>query len=112
MAKTTIVLHSESLGRGSDELGKTLTGSFLRKIWASGKKPDTIIFYNAAVHLLIEKSSVLDALSGLSKAGVDIVACKTCLGFYDIENKIVIGRATDMTEIVSLLMASDTVITP
>ena len=49
MTKTTIILHSESLGRGSDELGKTMTGSFLRKLWASDKKPDTIIFYNSAV---------------------------------------------------------------
>ncbi len=64
MTKTTMILHSESLGRGSDELGKTMTGAFLRKLWASAKKPDTIIFYNSAVHLLTDKSSVLDALTG------------------------------------------------
>ena len=112
MTKTIILLHSESLGRGSDELGKTMTGSFLRKLLASDKKPDTIIFYNSAVHLLTDKSSVLDALSGLTKAGVDLVACQTCIGFYEIEKKIVVGRIVDMTEIVSILMKSDTVITP
>ena len=112
MMKTTIILHSESLGRGSDELGKTMTGSFLRKLWASDKKPDTIIFYNSAVHLLTNKSSVLDSLSGLSKAGVDLVACQTCIGFYEIEKNIVIGRIVEMQEIVSILMKSDKVITP
>jgi len=112
MTKTTIILHSEFLGRGSDELGKTMTGSLLRKLWASDKKPDTIIFYNSAVHLLTDKSSVLDALSGLTKAGVDLVACQTCIGFYEIEKKIVVGRIIDMKEIVSILMKSDTVITP
>jgi intracellular sulfur oxidation DsrE/DsrF family protein len=112
MAKTTIILHSDSLGRGSDELGKTMTGSFLRKLWASNKKPDTIIFYNSAVHLLTEKSLVLDALAGLSKAGVDLVACQTCIGFYEIEKKIVVGRIVEMAEIVSILMKSDSVITP
>lgn len=44
MAKTTIILQSDSLGRGIDELGKTLAGLYLRKLWASDKKPDTIIF--------------------------------------------------------------------
>ena len=112
MTKTTIILHSESLGRGSDELGKTMIAGFLRKLWASNKKPDTIIFYNSAVHLLTDKSSVLDALTGLSKAGVDLVACQTCIGYYEIEKNIVVGRIVDMTEIVSILMKSDTVITP
>jgi intracellular sulfur oxidation DsrE/DsrF family protein len=112
MMKTTIILHSESLGGGSDELGKTMTGSFLRKLWASAKKPDTIIFYNSAVHLLTDKSSVLDSLSGLSKAGVDLVACQTCIGFYEVEKNIVVGRIVEMQEIVSILMKSDKVITP
>jgi selenium metabolism protein YedF len=110
--KTTIILHSETLGRGSDELGKMMMGSFLRKLWASDKKPDTIVFYNSAVHLMTEKSSVLDALSGLSKAGVDLVACQTCIGFYEIEKKLVIGRISEMQEIISILMKSEKVITP
>jgi intracellular sulfur oxidation DsrE/DsrF family protein len=112
MPKTTVILHSESLGRGSDELGKTMTGSFLRKLWASTTKPETIIFYNSAVHLLTKKSSVLDALTGLSKAGVDLVACQTCIGYYEIEKKLVIGRIVEMQEIVSILMKSEKVITP
>ncbi len=112
MVKTTIILHSDSLGRGSDELGKTMTSSFLLKLWASNAKPDTIIFYNSAVNLLIEKSSVLDALFGLSKAGVDLVACQKCVGFYEIEKKIAIGRIAEMQEIVSILMKSDRTITP
>lgn len=111
MTKTTIILHSEALGRGSDELGKTMIGGFLRKLWASSKKPDTIIFYNSAVHLLTNQSLVLDALTGLSKAGVDLVACQTCIGFYEIEKNLVIGRIVDMQEIVSILMKSDRVIT-
>jgi len=44
MIKTTIILHSESLGRGSDELGKTMTGSFLRKLWASDKNQIQLFF--------------------------------------------------------------------
>ena len=112
MTKTTIILHSEVLGKGSEELGQTLMGSFLRKLWASEKKPDEIIFYNSSVLLLTEKSAVLDALNGLTKAGVDLVACRTCIGFYEIEKQLVIGRMSDMQEIISILMKSEKVITP
>jgi len=48
--KTTILLNSETLGRGDDELGKKLIGSFLSKIWMLDEKPDAIIFYNSAVY--------------------------------------------------------------
>jgi selenium metabolism protein YedF len=110
--KTTVILHNQTLGKGDDELGKTLMGSFIRKIWGVQKKPDAIIFYNSAVQLLTDTSPVLDALDGLSKQGVDLLGCKTCIGFYNIESKLAIGRMVDMQEIVSLLMKSDNVITP
>lgn len=112
MTKTAIILHSEVIGKGNDELGKTMMGGFLRKLWASDKKPETMIFYNSAVNLLTNQSAVLDALSGLSKAGVDLVACQTCIGFYEIEKKLAIGRIIDMQEVVSIIMKSDKVITP
>jgi selenium metabolism protein YedF len=112
MTKTTVILNSDSLGRGSDELGKAMTSSFLLKLRGSDKKPDTIIFYNSAVQLLVEKSPVLDSLVGLSNAGVDLVACQKCIGFYEIEKKMAIGRISEMQEIVSILMKSDKVITP
>jgi selenium metabolism protein YedF len=109
---TTIIINSQYLGKGNDDLGKTLMGSFLRKLWASDKKPDKIIFYNESIHLLTEKSAVLDALDGLSKAGVDLLACTTCVKHFQLDNKIVVGRMSDMVEIISLLMKSDRIITP
>jgi len=109
--KTTIILNSESLGRGNEKLGKQLMGSFLRKLWASGKKPDMIIFYNSAVKLLAQGSSVLDALDALSKAGVDLVACGTCVEYYKLNDKITVGRVSDMQEIVSIMLKSEKVIT-
>jgi selenium metabolism protein YedF len=109
---TTIIIKSQFLGIGNDELGNTLMGSFLRKLWASNKKPDKILFYNDGIKLLAEKSAVLDALEGLSKAGVDLVGCTTCVKYYQLDNKIVVGRMGDMVEIVSILMKSDKIITP
>lgn len=109
--RKVIVLNSETMGKGSDELGRQLMGGFLRKLWNQQTKPQAIVFYNSGVNLLVEGFSGLDALEGLSKAGVDLVACGTCCDYYDIKDKLRFGRISDMQEITSLLMSADKVIT-
>ncbi len=106
-----VVLNSDTMGKGSDELGNQLIGGFLRKLWNQQTKPRTVVFYNSGVNLLVEDFSALDALEGLFKAGVDLVACGTCCDYFDITAKIRVGRISDMQEITSLLMNADRVIT-
>ena len=110
--KTTIILNSESMGKGNDELGKKLMGSFLRKICMLDNKPDAILFYNSAVKLLAKGSSVLDALYSLSDAGVDLIACGTCVSFYELDDNIEVGRVSNMDEIVRTLQKSEKIIAP
>jgi intracellular sulfur oxidation DsrE/DsrF family protein len=109
--KKVIVLNSEGMGRGDEELGGRLLGNFLRKVWASPEKPATIVFYNSAVKLLAYGAMVSDALDGLSLAGVDLVACGTCVNHYQLSQSLAMGRVSDMQEIVELLMATEQVIT-
>lgn len=106
-----IIINSEIMGKGNEELGKILIGAFLRKLWAQEKKPDYIILYNSAVKLIAESSKVLDAMDGLYSAGVDIVACGTCIEFYQLKDNIKTGRISSMDEICTLLMQADKVIT-
>jgi len=109
--KKTIIVNSETLGSGSKELGEKLMGSFLRKLCILESKPDTIIFYNSGVKLLAKGSSVLDALDALFNAGVDIMACGTCVAYYELNDKLVVGRMSNMQEITSILLDSESVIT-
>lgn len=108
---TTIIINRETLGHGSDELGQILMGSFLRKLWASADKPQTIAFYNSGVKLLVAGSPVADALDGLAHTGVELIACGTCVKYYGLEERLGAGRISDMQEIVRKLMASEKVIT-
>ena len=105
-----IVINSETMGEGSRELGEQLMGSFLRKLIITGSKPETIIFYNAGVKLLQESSSVLDAVEALFRSGVDIVACGTCVTYYEITDKIAVGRVSNMQEIATILLDSKTAV--
>jgi len=107
----TVVINSETFGAGSDELGQQLMGSFLRKLWGLDNKPTAIIFYNSAVKLLAEGSNALEALDGLSEAGVDLIACGTCVSYFKLKDKMAVGRISDMTEIATTLLNSGTVIT-
>ena len=106
-----IIINSEFMGKGNEELGKTLTGVFLRKLWTQEKKPDAIILYNSAVKLIANGSEVLDAMDGLYSSGADILACGTCVDFYNLKNSIKTGRVSNMEEICSLLMQAEKVIT-
>lgn len=107
----TIVISNEVMGSGPEELTKTIMGSFLRKLAAEQNKPDTIVFYTAGVKLLAEGSPVLDAVDALTKAGVDMIACGTCVNYYKLADKMHVEHISDMPTIISLLMKSDVVIT-
>jgi len=106
-----VLINSEFLGRGDDELGRKLMGSFLRKIWAREPKPDRIVFYNSGVKLLAEGSGVLDAATGLIGAGVDLIACGTCVSHFKLDGKVAAGRVSNMDEIAGILVDSERVVT-
>lgn len=109
--KRLMVVNSETLGDGSSDLGEQLMGSFLRKLCQNPSKPEVILFYNSGVKLLAEGSHVLDALTVLSDAGVDLVACGTCAGFYGIKDRMAVGRISDMAEVVGRMLETEAVVT-
>ncbi len=106
-----IIINDESFGRGDEALGKRLMGAFLRKIWASPVKPETIILYNSGVKLAAMGSEVLDAMNGLHEAGIDILACGTCIDHFGLKDDLVAARISNMEEIVGFMMKKDRVLT-
>ena len=109
--KKVIIVNSESFGRGAEDLGQKLMGVFLRKLWAGEPKPVAIICYNSGVKLMAKGSNVLDALTALEEAGVDILACGTCIDYYQLEDNLQVGRISNMEEIAAMLMTADSVVT-
>jgi selenium metabolism protein YedF len=105
----TILITSHFLGHGSDELGAKLMGSFLRTLLVAEHKPDKIVFYNSGVKLLAPDSPVHDVLDELERAGVRIVACGTCVGFFGLDELIPKPRVSNMQEIVGILTTGDVV---
>ena len=106
-----VVVNSETLGDGSRSSVPSSWGRSLRKLCTTEPKPEVMLFYNSGVNLLAEGSAVLDALKTLSDAGVDLVACGTCAGYYGVSDKMVFGRISDMAEVVGQMLESEAVVT-
>lgn len=106
----TILITCNYFGRGDDELGAKLMGSFLRKLCVMEKRPERIVFYNSGVKLIAEGSDVLDALGTFADQGVELIACGTCLTHFGLLDKIAVGRKSDMQEIASVITGSDDVV--
>ncbi len=106
-----IIINSELLGKGDDELGSKLMESYIRTLTVSKDKPDYILLYNSGVKLMSEKSHTLLGLQMLEEQGVDILGCGTCITSYNLDNKIAVGNVSTMKDIVSIMMKSDDTIT-
>jgi len=101
-----VFIDTDSLGRGSEELGKILMRSFLQTLEQSEVHPQRIILINSGVKLACEGSEVLEDLQEFAAKGVEVLACGTCLDYFGIKKKLVVGRVSNMFEIINFLAQS------
>ena len=109
MGAKTFIIQSESMGRGDEELGKVLTTNFLRILGESENRPSTIFLLNSGVKLACTGSAVLGHLKKLDQQGVEIFACSTCLDYFELKDKIVVGKPSTMGKAIQLMMNSETI---
>jgi selenium metabolism protein YedF len=91
-----LLIQSEGLGRGDEQLGSMLMANFFRLLGESQDKPGSIIFWNAGVRLACEGSPVLNRLKLLEEQGVELLACTTCLEYFELADKLAVGKPTNM----------------
>ncbi len=106
-----VFIDSDSLGRGSEELGRILMRSFLQTLEQSEIQPQKIILINSGVKLACEGSEVLEDLQELSGKGAEVLSCGTCLDYFGIQKKLLAGKVSNMYEILKSLASAGKVIT-
>ncbi len=109
MPSKVFLIQSEGLGRGNDQLGLMLMANFLRLLGDSQDKPATLVFWNAGVKLACEGSHVLVHLKKLEEQGVEILACTTCLEYFESVEKLKVGKPTTMVKSIQSMMSSEMV---
>lgn len=107
---TVLLIGSEALGRGSEELGGLLVRGFMHTLAEGSRRPNTIIFINSGVKLVTADSPVLDDLRTLESQGVEILACGTCLGYYELKDRVAVGQVSNMYSIVEAMLNADKVL--
>lgn len=109
-ADVVVFIESDSIGRGSEELGRILMRSFLHTLGEADWKPAKIIMVNSGVKLACEGSEVLEDLHQLSRRGAEIFSCGTCLDFFGLKSKLQVGKISNMYEILSFLVQAGKVL--
>jgi len=107
-----VVLGSDRMGSGDDELGAILMKAFVNSLGEQDVLPEHVLCYNGGVKLLLPEASTSQSLAALAERGVDVVACGTCLNFYDIKEKIATGRVGNMFLITELMAGATSLVKP
>lgn len=105
-----VLIPSDAMGRRNEELGDILIRSFLHTLNEIEPLPATMIFINTGVKLTVEGSPVLEDLQALEQRGVGILSCGTCLGYFELKEKLAVGEISNMYSIAEALLAAGNVV--
>lgn len=109
---TVVVVSSDRMGTGNDDLGKVLIKGFIFAVTQLDTLPKTMLFYNGGATLTCEGSDSLEDLKSLEAQGVQIMTCGTCLDYYGLKEKLAVGTVTNMYSIVETIAGASNIIRP
>lgn len=109
---TVVVIASDRMGEGNEELGKVLIKGFIYAVSQLDTLPKAILFYNGGATLTTEGSDSLKDLKEMEAQGVEILTCGTCLDYYQLKDKLAVGAVTNMYSIVETMAQADKIIRP
>lgn len=107
-----VVLDKTEMGQGSSELGSILLKGFLTALSENDSLPVEIICYNSGVNLASSESIFCEYIKTLSAKGVKITLCGTCVDFYGIKDKLVVGEISNMYYILNKLNSPFKIVRP
>lgn len=109
--KRVLVISQDVIGNDRP-LGEILMKSFMGVLAESEDLPETIIFYNSGVKLAVEEGQILDDIKTIESKGVEVLSCGTCLGHYEMKEKLKVGKVSNMYDIVAKQMNAELIIKP
>ncbi|MDR0582791.1 MAG: sulfurtransferase-like selenium metabolism protein YedF [Treponema sp.] len=98
-----VAVGQNTMGSGNDELGAILVKAFIYSLTELDTPPENLLFFNSGVKLTTEGSNVINDLKTLESKGTLISSCGTCLDFYKLKEKLIVGNVTNMYAIASAM---------
>jgi len=111
-ANFVIVVASDKMGEGDDELGHLLMKNFIIALKDLDKLPQKIVFYNKGVSLATNVSPVIDHLKDLEKMGVELLLCATCVNHFKLESIVAAGTMSNMYAIAEVMASAGKIVRP
>lgn len=106
----TVLIKSDRMGSGSDELGAILIKGFVFSLTELPVLPEAVLFLNAGVKLGVAGANTVGDLKNLEEKGVQIRFCGTCLDYFKLTDTLAVGAVTDMYGIATTLAQADRVV--
>lgn len=108
--QTILTFTRNGLGHAPDDLQQKLAVKFLQLNLDANTLPAKILFYTDGVKLACEGSPVIDQLRALKERGVELILCSTCLDYYGLREKVVVGIVGGMPDIIEAMSRAGKVI--
>lgn len=106
-----LLVASEHMGQGEHaELGTILVRAFFHTLGEVKPLPDTIVFVNSGIKLVVEGSPVVQDLEALCSQGIEVLACGTCLDYYGLKDRLAVGQISNMYTIAETLLGAGKVV--
>ena len=102
-----VAIGTNVMGHGDDQLGKILIKSFIYSL-----TEQYVLFYNGGIKLLLADSESVPDLKKLASLGVQILACGTCVDYYNVKGQLQVGEITNLYHILELMRTAQRVVRP
>ena len=109
-SRVAVLIGTDAMGKGDETLGRKLIVNFIATLKEMGPELWRLILLNGGVKLTVEGSECLSALTALEKDGVHVLVCGTCLNYFELLEKKLVGETTNMLDIVTSMQLADKVI--
>ncbi|MDR2494418.1 MAG: sulfurtransferase-like selenium metabolism protein YedF [Spirochaetaceae bacterium] len=106
-----VLITSDSMGRGAEELGRLLVKGFIFSLSQLNPPPEAVIFLNGGARLTADGANTVPDLKILEGKGAGIYTCGTCADYYKLTESLAVGSIADMMAITSRLAKASGIIT-
>jgi hypothetical protein len=99
-SETVLLITRNGMGEAEPELQHKLITTYFKLLDENNLLPAAICFYTNGVRLAVEGSPVIDVLKSLEAKGVRLILCSTCLNYFNLADKVLVGIVGGMTDII------------
>lgn len=108
--RTLVVISSDRIGRGDEQMGRQLMLDFIAALPELGNELWRVILLNDAVRMAYFNSPVYSQLQEFESNGVSLMVCKQCIYHFGLQKGVFVGRLAGMGEMVGSSQIADKII--